>query len=279
MGSFKERILCDGHGMHRIPDANQYQYILFDGCCRTLYTSSSMPHPPKPENARNPLRLLRGLLSERGKKDPITQNRLSELIDVPGPTIKAIEAGQRGLTYSVLQRVLWGTAAQWDGDRKAWICAFTWKDETKEWILSTTNRPFSYSVFRQFRKDREQRPKNAIDQASQIWFKVTELSMLIPDAKWWAFFLRFHEFVERCWKDYKGGELKAIHDKESGSTKAPSAEELMKMYHQRAVWMSAQNKYQPAAKMKEEGQCERLISPGCSIIGPGSRIVSEAKLA
>ena len=105
-----------------------------------------MAQPPKPENVENALRRLRGLLSSRGEEWPVTQKELSDLIDVPSPSIKAIEAGQRALTVGVLWRVLWGTGARWDGG--AWVCAFKWIEGKNEWIWSGRKSAiYLFSIF------------------------------------------------------------------------------------------------------------------------------------
>jgi hypothetical protein len=212
-----------------------------------------MPKKPKPENARNPLRVLRELLSERGKKEPITQSELSVLIDVPATSIKAIEAGQRGLRPGVIQRVLMGAGARWDG--KAWACAFKWIEKENKWDWSAEKAPFTYSVFSQFRKDRERRPANAINQIVALDMKLTQLFVIIPDSKWWSLALRYNEFVEECWNDYGADELRAIYDNESRAARAQSFEEFLQRYQQHLAEMK-KTKEKPA---KSRGS--RLIGP------------------
>jgi DNA-binding XRE family transcriptional regulator len=80
-----------------------------------------MPRHPKPENRDNPMRKLRALLSTRTDNVPITQDELSRLIDVPVPTIRAIEAGRRRLNPEVLRKVRLVTRFRWNEDMECWM--------------------------------------------------------------------------------------------------------------------------------------------------------------
>lgn len=188
-----------------------------------------MPAPPKPENVRNPLRVLRGLLSERGKKRPITQAELSLRTGVPDTTIKAVEAGQRKLGESVRERVFWATGAQWD--EKRWVCGFEWREDGGKWVWSERSLPFTYSVYSRFRKMQEMRPLNAVDEEVAIVGQLMELFMLIPDSQWWQLILRFRDVVEQRRKDYNVDKLRIDYK----STKALTAEGYLRVFRQRLM--------------------------------------------
>lgn len=144
-----------------------------------------MARPPKPEYASNPLRLLRGFLTEKGNA-PITQNELSEIIDVPVNTIRAIEAGQRNLTNEVLSKVTWGTRAQWVKGQ--------WVD------LLNKETPFSFEVFSEFLEMRNQ-PMDA-EKFVKLQKQLLILLALIPDDEQWNLQLRIEDFLGKCWEDF-----------------------------------------------------------------------------
>src|SRR5271166_3691221 len=104
----------------------------------------------RPKNARNPLRVLRGLLGENSR---LTQTQLGDLIHVSVDEIKSIESSRRKMD-SILEPILWRTGAKWNG--RKWVCAFEWKEEPKEWVWSDGRQPFTYLVFARFNQDREQ---------------------------------------------------------------------------------------------------------------------------
>src|SRR5258708_13986010 len=91
-----------------------------------------MARHPKPENARNPLRQLRALLSKNGEIAPITQNRLSEICDIPIDTIRSIEAGRRTLSSSALKKIEEVTTAKWKRGR---------------WTIYDSDEPLTYSWY------------------------------------------------------------------------------------------------------------------------------------
>jgi hypothetical protein len=81
-----------------------------------------MPRPPKPENARNPLRLLREILSEVDRPDvPITQAKLADIIQWPLDQIKNVEAARRPLSARLQHRVRHWTGAKWESETQQWM--------------------------------------------------------------------------------------------------------------------------------------------------------------
>jgi hypothetical protein len=81
-----------------------------------------MAKPLKPENRRNPLRVLRELMSEKGAARPITQKELATIILVPTNTICAIEAGQRPFDgANVIYQAAATAGALWVYPLKKWM--------------------------------------------------------------------------------------------------------------------------------------------------------------
>jgi transcriptional regulator with XRE-family HTH domain len=192
-----------------------------------------MALPRKPEYERNPLRVLRELLSPRGKKHPISQEKLSEFIDVPVPTIRAIEAGQRSLTLSVLRQALEGLGVQWDEDRQKWLFVLKIDGEKKQWVWSEKPRPFTYRLFSQYYPSRSIRPANFVHQETEIETKLGNLFGLVPEWQWWSLALRYYDFVEQCWQYYNGDKLRRMWE----SIDAPSDDERLRMYRERVAEM------------------------------------------
>jgi hypothetical protein len=168
-----------------------------------------MARPPRKENTRNPLRLLRGLLAEEGR-GPITQNELSEIIDVPVNTIRPVEAGLRPLTNGILSKVYLGTSARWDKQRKRWVrgrilpmhVGLTWLgEEVFPGSKRDEEEPFSYALFREFLRIRSI-PGDS-DDVRRIQDKIDLLFTLIPDHHWWELYLRIEDFLAKCWQDFE----------------------------------------------------------------------------
>jgi transcriptional regulator with XRE-family HTH domain len=191
-----------------------------------------MPAQPSPENARNPLRQLRELLSGEGKKKPMTQEELAELLNISAATVKGIERGFRGLTLSVHRRVVHGTSAQWDPDKEKWVCGYDLDEKTGDWSWSDKSRPFTYAVFCRFRKDRELRPANANLEEAKMGARLMKLFILIPDYKWWSLALRFGEFVEEVWDEYDGDRLEELYNSITASK-----EDYLRVYQERLAKM------------------------------------------
>ncbi len=133
-----------------------------------------MARHPKPENARNPLRQLRALLSKNGEIAPITQNRLSEICDIPIDTIRSIEAGRRTLSSSALKKIEEVTTAKWKRGR--------------------------YSFNRRFMV---KRPPNYQSRIRLVHAKIDGLFDQIPERSWNLLSFRINDFLEECRRDLK----------------------------------------------------------------------------
>jgi hypothetical protein len=163
---------------------------------------------PKPENARNPLRQLRELLSEKGPERPITQERLSEIIGKPTSTIRAIEAGARQLTDDFLRGVLVRTGAVWDR-------------ENEEWVVFDSLPPregFSLAAYKEFERHAMRRPKDYAERVWSLFGEMSEMSTMVPDSRWWDLYFRFVQSLEKCRKEFQLPELERIY------SSVPSAE-------------------------------------------------------
>jgi hypothetical protein len=144
-----------------------------------------MPRPPSPDNQKNPLRILRGLLSDRGEKAPLTVAQLSEIIDVPANTIRAVQNDQRTLTKRVGDRIVLSTGAAWRQDKAQWIYA-----------LSKDDAPFSYALYLEFRKIMAVRPATHRSDVEAMIQDVYGLFETIPDERWHALWFRFSDFIQ-----------------------------------------------------------------------------------
>jgi hypothetical protein len=144
-----------------------------------------MPRPPSAENQKNPLRILRMLLSEQGEKSPLTVAKLSEIIGVPANTIRAIQNDQRNLTKRVGDQVVLSTGAVWRQDKAQWIYALS-KDEA----------PFSFALYLEFRKIMAVRPATHRSDVEAMIQDIYGLFETISDAHWHALWFRFSDFIQ-----------------------------------------------------------------------------------
>jgi hypothetical protein len=149
-----------------------------------------MARHPKPENARNPLRQLRALLSEKGEIAPITQNRLSEICDIPLDTIRSIEAGRRTLSSSALRRIEEVTTA-------------TWNTKRHQWTVYGSAEPLTFSWYRLHHHFIGQRPPNYQSRLRLIHAKIDGLFDKIPGRSWNLLSFRVNDFLEECRRDFK----------------------------------------------------------------------------
>jgi hypothetical protein len=81
-----------------------------------------MPRPPKPENALNPVRLLRRALADKNQA-VATQGQLSTWLGVPVETIKSLEAGRRrqgALNDRIIDAALIYLGARWNPKKSQW---------------------------------------------------------------------------------------------------------------------------------------------------------------
>src|SRR6267378_225132 len=130
-----------------------------------------MARSPKPENARNPLRQLRALLSKNGESKPITQDRLSEICDIPTYTIRSIEAGRRTLNSSALRKIEEVTTAKWDSKRS-------------RWTVYDSDEPLTFSWYSLHRHFMGKRPANYQSRIRLIHAKIDGLFDQILERSW-----------------------------------------------------------------------------------------------
>jgi len=155
-----------------------------------------MARPPKPENARNPLRQLRALLSKNGESKPITQDRLSEICDIPTYTIRSIEAGRRTLNLWALKKIEEVTTATWNPKRAQWTVYGSDEALTFSW----------YSLHRHFLG---KRPANYQSRIRLIHAKIDRLFDQIPERSWKLLSFRVNDFLKECRCDFN---LKDLDD-------------------------------------------------------------------
>lgn len=155
-----------------------------------------MARPPKPENARNPLRQLRTLLSKKGEIAPITQDRLSEICDIPVSTIRSIEAGCRTLNSSALKKIEEITTA-------------TWNSRRKQWTVYGSDEPLTFSWYSLHRHFMGKRPPNYQSRIRLIHAKIDRLFDQIPERSWNLLSFRVNDFLEDCRCDFN---LKDLDD-------------------------------------------------------------------
>lgn len=156
-----------------------------------------MARPPKPENARNPLRQLRALLSEKGEIAPITQNRLSEICDIPTSTIRSIEAGYRTLSLPAARKIVEATTAKWNSKRG-------------QWTVYDSDKPLTFSWYLLHRHFMKQRPTNYQSRIHFIHAKIDGLFDQIPNHSWNLLSFRINDFLEECRRDFKLKNLDGI---------------------------------------------------------------------
>jgi transcriptional regulator with XRE-family HTH domain len=142
---------------------------------------------PKPENARNALRLLREILSEKGIEKPITQRELARAISIPVNTLKAVEAGARKLS----DRMVCHIAMK--------IGAF-WKDG--KWVRISGNQivPYTLEIFRDVEKTIIGRPRDWRAHAHFLYINLDYLFKMTPDYRWWDVRFRMEQCLQDCWK-------------------------------------------------------------------------------
>jgi len=155
-----------------------------------------MPKAPKRKNKRNPLRVLRELLSEKGKDGPMTQKDLAQLISVSVNTIKAVEAGQRNkhnLSSNIVYQVAGATGALWNY-------------REKQWMSMEENTPFTFDSFSKFRRQRVGPPSDRMEEAtqvSQLESKLGQLFRFVDGSRWWELRFRCERFLEDCWFEFQ----------------------------------------------------------------------------
>src|SRR5258707_7727812 len=82
---------------------------------------NKMPKPLKHPYGLNPLRSLRMCLREKGRKPPISQGELAQILGTSVNNIRAYEAQQRSLPETLLLNAITKTGADWDRTKKRWV--------------------------------------------------------------------------------------------------------------------------------------------------------------
>jgi transcriptional regulator with XRE-family HTH domain len=154
--------------------------------------NKAMPRPPKPENLRNPLRILRGLLSENSDKLLLSQRALSEIINVPANTIRAIESGQRRSTAANRVQIASATGAYWDPKRNQWMYSSP----------DAPDRPYSRKLYLQHRRIVTRRPHDHNKEVHRLMTRLRQLFLNVPDKDWHKLWFHVADFLEKCESDF-----------------------------------------------------------------------------
>jgi hypothetical protein len=136
----------------------------------------------------------------KGVSEPITQQKLSEIIGVPTNTIRAFEAKQRKLPDHVILEVALATGADWETQKKRWIR-----------FNSNPPEPFKRHHYNEFKKRSMQRPVKADALAKDLLKKMYRLFIVAPDSYWLDLYFRFRLFVAATRKDFQAAQLEEIY--------------------------------------------------------------------
>jgi len=158
-----------------------------------------MARPPRPENANNPLRQLRGRI---GKRAPVTQNQLAEICALSLDTIRSIEAGRRSLGLPTRQKILEATGARWS-------------DKNRDWFVSADESlPFDFAAYRAYRRFLIEEPSD--DQKTRdlgiLRAKIEFLLEEIPTRFRHNLLLRLNDSLEQCQKAFRLKQLSDFFD-------------------------------------------------------------------
>src|SRR5262245_10367693 len=154
--------------------------------------SNAMPRPPRAENLRNPLRILRSLLSEDGDKSPVSQRDLSEIINVPFNTVRAIESGQRRSTAATRIQIAYATGAYWDPKRNQWMYSSP----------DAADRPYDRELYLQHRRVFTRRPHDHKKEVHRLTRRLQQLFLNVPDRDWHKLWFQIDDFLEKCESDF-----------------------------------------------------------------------------
>jgi DNA-binding XRE family transcriptional regulator len=154
-----------------------------------------MSRKPKPENENNPLRQLRALICETAA---ITQADLAERCDIPVPTIRAIEAGQRKFSQAVQKKVERMTGARWDDKKKHWVSEY--------WQLARVRKGrMGFKVYTipsthiDIQTHQEMRAKGSLDaerDRDAVKMRIDALFDEIVSRRWMHLLERIQDFLE-----------------------------------------------------------------------------------
>jgi hypothetical protein len=146
------------------------------------------PNPAKKVSGSNPLRVLREQLGSRGKR--LSTYKLSELIGVPGPTLRSIEAGKNAFTEGIRQRLRWRGAS--------------WDEKTKRWTFTyNASLPLTTDLLLSFRRLGRGSPFFQQLDARAICIQVITLLDAVPAADYLASVLRLRDFLQQLRSEYK----------------------------------------------------------------------------
>jgi hypothetical protein len=150
----------------------------------------------QPKDKRNPLRLLRGLLSEKGPKEPVTQRELSLIIGVSPTYIKAIEAGQRNFSSEVHLKVVQRTGAMWNYGSKRWLHGMGNPE-------GNPDKSYSYALFCEFQKNHSTRPVDHREREYNVLgSKLKRIFRYVDDSRWWDLYFKTSKFIEDCYWEF-----------------------------------------------------------------------------
>jgi transcriptional regulator with XRE-family HTH domain len=152
-----------------------------------------MPRRPRPENVDNPLRVLRGLLSEHGDQKPISQSELSKLVRVSLSSIRSIENGDRALTENVLSHVLLETGAWWKEHNRHW-----------EYVSGGYGRavPFTRETFLDYRRGIERKSEHPeLLEATEL-LGLALLFGQVSDKDWYRLYSKVAFFYQECCEEF-----------------------------------------------------------------------------
>jgi hypothetical protein len=162
-----------------------------------------MARPPDPKHAREPLRLLRGLVKA-------TLQEFSDVVGVPVNTLRGIENGHRNLSPSIEKAISDRLFAVWNKDLDAWV-----------WKYSKPPRPYDYHNLEQFFLFLTKFAPVPDTDLAVIKMRIDVLFKKVPKDKWMRLFWRLQESLNEC-----GEEFGLAHDKEVKSVFGCTADKI-----------------------------------------------------
>jgi transcriptional regulator with XRE-family HTH domain len=164
-----------------------------------------MPKGPTPENARNPLRALRSILTEPDKYR-FSQEELAALLGVSTSYVRAIENGKRSIPGDLFREITIRTGAEWDSRSKSWITFFP-----------EFSRPalFTLSVYKEVKKLSRARPPDSINLQADVISEIFELFLMIPDSRWWELYSKFMLCLSDCRAEFNYQKLSKLYSETS----------------------------------------------------------------
>ena len=159
-----------------------------------------MARPPRPENANNPLRVLRTLL---GRENPMPQHQLSRITEIPVDTIRSLEVARLTFSEEIQRKITAETGGVWDDDRKLWMTGPLYFEKLE---------PFTRQHFEFYRSIIISEPGMEFQELAPNCVKVgiDKLFEHIPKRYWVKLFFRLSNVLEQIGRDFspKDAELK-----------------------------------------------------------------------